>query len=78
VLTELGKRMVMLDGAGHPRAVVETVELTQRRFNEVDAQFAFDEGDLVEPVGIVTRDLGLPVIRLTPIAKPATSWRGGE
>jgi uncharacterized protein YhfF len=37
--------MVMLDGAGRPRAVIETVELTQRRFGEVDAAFAWDEGE---------------------------------
>jgi len=36
---------VMLDGSGIPRAVLETVELTQRRFGEVDAAFAFDEGE---------------------------------
>ena len=35
----------MLDGAGCPRAIVETVELTQRRFDEVDEAFAFDEGE---------------------------------
>jgi uncharacterized protein YhfF len=44
-LTEIGKRMVMLDGAGRPRAVIETVELTQRRYDEVDAAFASDEGE---------------------------------
>ena len=43
--TTVGKRMVMLDGAGRPRAVVETVELTQRRFNHVDEAFAFEEGE---------------------------------
>ncbi|HTQ34254.1 MAG TPA: ASCH domain-containing protein [Stellaceae bacterium] len=43
--TQVGKHMVMLDGAGRPRAVIETVELTQRRFDEVDAAFAFDEGE---------------------------------
>src|SRR5271166_5208327 len=43
--TEIGKRMVMLDGSGVPRAVVETVELTQRRFGEVDDAFGFDEGE---------------------------------
>jgi len=43
--TQVGKRMVMLDGAGRPRAVIETVELTQCRFDEVDAAFAFDEGE---------------------------------
>ena len=45
LLTELGKGMVMLDGAGRPRAVLETVELVLRRFDEVDAGFAWDEGE---------------------------------
>jgi uncharacterized protein YhfF len=45
LLTEVGKRMVMLDGAGQPRAVIETVELSLRNFAEVDEQFAFDEGE---------------------------------
>jgi uncharacterized protein YhfF len=44
-LTEPGKCMVMLDGAGRPRAVIETVEVTQQRFGEVDAAFAWDEGE---------------------------------
>jgi uncharacterized protein YhfF len=43
--TAVGKRMVMLDGAGRPRAIIETVELTQWRFEEVDEGFAFDEGE---------------------------------
>jgi uncharacterized protein YhfF len=43
--TWIGKRTVMLDGAGHPRAIVETTELEMRRFDEVDAAFAFDEGE---------------------------------
>jgi uncharacterized protein YhfF len=42
---EIGKWMVALDGAGRPRAVLQTLELTQRRFDEVDAAFAFDEGE---------------------------------
>jgi uncharacterized protein YhfF len=45
MLTEIGKRTVMLDGSGRPRAVLETVELTLRRFDEVDAAFAYDEGE---------------------------------
>ena len=44
-LSHVGRRMVMLDGSGAPRAVIETVELEQRRFNEVDEAFAFDEGE---------------------------------
>jgi uncharacterized protein YhfF len=43
--TEIGKQWVVLDGSGVPVAVIETVELTQRRFDEVDAAFAFDEGE---------------------------------
>ena len=44
-LTDPGKRMVMLDGNDRPAAVLETVELTRRRFDQVDAAFAFDEGE---------------------------------
>jgi uncharacterized protein YhfF len=43
--TAVGKRMVALDGAGRPRAVIETLELTQRRFDDVDEQFAHEEGE---------------------------------
>jgi uncharacterized protein YhfF len=45
LLTEVGKRMVMLDGSGAALAVLETVALSQRRFDEVDASFAYDEGE---------------------------------
>jgi uncharacterized protein YhfF len=45
ISTQVGERSVMLDGAGRPRAVIETVELTRRRFDEVDAAFACDEGE---------------------------------
>ncbi len=30
-ITEIGKRMVMLDGSGRPRAVLETVDLCRKR-----------------------------------------------
>ena len=42
---EIGEQMVVRDGAGRPRAVVQTLELKQRRFDEVEEQFAFDEGE---------------------------------
>ena len=45
MLTEVGKQMAMLDGAGRPRAVIQTVGLTLRRFGEVDVAFARDEGE---------------------------------
>ncbi|MGN6449321.1 MAG: ASCH domain-containing protein [Brucella intermedia] len=41
----IGRRDVVLDGRGRPAVVVETVELTVRRFDEVDAAFAEDEGE---------------------------------
>jgi uncharacterized protein YhfF len=43
--TVVGKQMVVLDGSGTPRAILETVELTQRRFCDVDWQFARDEDE---------------------------------
>jgi uncharacterized protein YhfF len=43
--THVGKRMVVKDGAGRARAVIETLELIQQRFREVDAAFARDEGE---------------------------------
>jgi uncharacterized protein YhfF len=33
---EVGKLMVVLDGQGAPKAVLKTIELTKRRFDEVD------------------------------------------
>jgi hypothetical protein len=39
--THPGKQWVVRDGSGVPVAVIETTELTQRRFDEVDAAFAF-------------------------------------
>jgi uncharacterized protein YhfF len=41
----VGTQWVVLDGSGVPIAVIETIELAQRRFDEVDAAFAFDEGE---------------------------------
>jgi len=40
-----GYRWIVLDGAKHPRCVVETTDCTTKRFDEVDAQFAHDEGE---------------------------------
>ncbi len=44
-LTDVGKQMVMLDGKGIGWAVLETVELALRRFDDVDWAFARDEGE---------------------------------
>ena len=43
--TEAGKRWVVYDGSGVLVAVIQTVELTQRRFDEVDEAFVFDQGE---------------------------------
>lgn len=41
----VGRRDVVLDGRGRHAAVIETVEAVVRRFDEVDADFARDEGE---------------------------------
>lgn len=41
----VGKSWAAKDGADVVRCVLETTELTQRRFDEVDEAFAFDEGE---------------------------------
>jgi uncharacterized protein YhfF len=41
----VGRRDVVLDGAGNPAAIIETVEITYRRFEDVDEAFARDEGE---------------------------------
>jgi uncharacterized protein YhfF len=44
-MPEVGRRDVVLDGAGQPAAVIETTEVRVRRFDEVDEEFARDEGE---------------------------------
>jgi uncharacterized protein YhfF len=41
----VGKRWIVKDGQGRARAILETIELTQRPFGEVGAAFAYDEGE---------------------------------
>jgi len=40
-----GERWIVLDGHGEPRCVIETTEVSYRRFDEVEANFAFEEGE---------------------------------
>ena len=40
-----GERWVVLDGRGRPACVIETAEVSYRRFGEVDAAFAYEEGE---------------------------------
>lgn len=42
---QVGRRDVVLDGKGRRAAVIETVEVTVCRFDEIDEQFAADEGE---------------------------------
>lgn len=40
-----GTLAVIIDGSGKPRCIIETLSVTPTRYNEVDAQFAYDEGE---------------------------------
>src|SRR5690606_25934236 len=42
---KLNELWVVLDGTRRPVCVIETLELIERRFDEVDEAFAFDEGE---------------------------------
>jgi uncharacterized protein YhfF len=44
-LSRPGDQWVVLDGRGRPACVIETIEIAMRRYDEVDAPFAFDEGE---------------------------------
>ena len=40
-----GERWIVLDGRGEPRCVIESTEVTYRRFDQIDPDFAYDEGE---------------------------------
>ena len=40
-----GEQWIVLDSLGNPRCVIESTEVTYRKFREVDAAFAHDEGE---------------------------------
>jgi uncharacterized protein YhfF len=40
-----GERWIVLDGRGTPCCVIESTEVTWRRYGEVDEAFAHDEGE---------------------------------
>jgi uncharacterized protein YhfF len=42
---EVGTVTIVLDGRGEPIGIVETTETGIRKYNEVDADFAHDEGE---------------------------------
>ena len=41
----LGEHWIVLNGRGEPTCVIESTEVTYRRFGDVDAAFAFEEGE---------------------------------
>jgi uncharacterized protein YhfF len=40
-----GERWIVLDGRGEPRCIIESLEVSYRRYHEVDAAFAREEGE---------------------------------
>jgi uncharacterized protein YhfF len=40
-----GLLTIVVDGRGEPLCIIETVEVDHHPFNQVDAQFAFEEGE---------------------------------
>ena len=44
-IPQAGLISIALDGRGEPLCIIETVEVTVRKYNEVEADFARDEGE---------------------------------
>ena len=44
-LPDVGHKTIVLDGALRPLCIIETTEVTVQPYNQVDAQFAFEEGE---------------------------------
>ena len=42
---QVGDLSIILDGQGEPLCIIETVEVMVRTYNEVDPQFAYNEGE---------------------------------
>ena len=51
----VGKRWIVKDGQGRASAILETIEVTRRRFGEVDAAFAHDEGEGDRSLAVLAR-----------------------
>ncbi|WP_149755243.1 ASCH domain-containing protein [Roseivivax sediminis] len=50
-LPQVGRRDIALDWDGRPALVIETLEITLRRFRDVDADFALAEGEDADLAG---------------------------
>ena len=44
-IAQPGEKAVILDGKDEPLCIIETTEVTVRRFDEVDGRFAHEEGE---------------------------------
>jgi uncharacterized protein YhfF len=44
-LPRVGLKTIVLDGKGHPLCIVETTKVEVRPYEEVDARFAYEEGE---------------------------------
>ncbi|MBN2004494.1 MAG: ASCH domain-containing protein [Anaerolineae bacterium] len=44
-LPQVGELSIVLDGIGDPLCIIETTELQVKAYQDVDAQFAYDEGE---------------------------------
>jgi uncharacterized protein YhfF len=44
-LPEAGLITIVLDGGGEPLCIIESLEISVRKYNEVDAEFAREEGE---------------------------------
>jgi uncharacterized protein YhfF len=44
-LPEAGSKTIVLDGSGDPLCIVETTEVEVRPYDEIDARFAYEEGE---------------------------------
>ena len=44
-LPEVGQKSIVLDGNGDPPCIIETTKVEVRLYNEVDARFAYEEGE---------------------------------
>jgi uncharacterized protein YhfF len=44
-IPQAGELSIILDGSGHPLCLIQTFEVEIKPYSEVDAQFAYDEGE---------------------------------
>jgi uncharacterized protein YhfF len=44
-IPQVDEYSIILDGLGHPLCMIQTIEVNIKAFNEVKADFAYDEGE---------------------------------